>query len=100
MKLNNLLLLTLIAFSGCSILNPYNENFKCNIGAGEGICGSMSQNYSKINNNFDSNQTIVVDRLNDDQDCCFDQEIEALWINQKRLDNQMQEHRYILRNLK
>jgi len=48
MKITILSVLALLLFSGCGkILLPYEEAPLCNIGIGQGYCGSVSNVYDK-----------------------------------------------------
>jgi len=40
-----LMFIAVIIIQGCAILMPYSEEFSCNMGIGEGYCGSVSDGY-------------------------------------------------------
>jgi hypothetical protein len=47
MKKAMLLVITLAALAGCSVLMPYEENFACQVPSGVGVCGSITDVYKE-----------------------------------------------------
>lgn len=111
--IKSLVSLTLLAtlFCGCSsIFMPYNDEFRCNKGVGEGTCSSMSENYNAIQENkikkVDSSDdsTKTKERSSDDvekqnatnKSCqkCEDT-TNAIWLKQRALEKKMEASRGI-----
>lgn len=68
-----------IYFSGCGDwLIPYKEDFKCNLGAGEGYCGSVVENYKRMENNDEiiQNNSFNTDKFIKDVN-------ESIWLQNK-----------------
>ena len=99
---------TAILFSGCSnILMPYKSDFKCQKGAGLGVCNSISENYEILQTNDKSTykeeeqnihqeekallktkqETLVQNSLSE---CikCIDVS-QAIWMQQRKLEKDL-----------
>ena len=88
-----------LVLSGCSLLMPYKDEFRCNKGVGAGYCSSMSENYEEIQKNIGTKSSKV--QKNEDessikkdseatssaQSCqkCDDTN-EAIWLKQRELE--------------
>jgi hypothetical protein len=106
MKRLSLVLLSLLGaflFSGCSnILMPYKSEFKCQKGAGFGVCNSVSENYKVISSgelhDKDSTETIVKKEqkteanvsINGECFKCIDLS-QAIWVKQRKLEKKLEE---------
>ncbi len=93
-----------LCLNGCW-LNPYKENFRCTMGPGQGLCGSMNSNYRTISdrmnriNNVDNNNTIIITDLGIVDNNEYDKKLEALWIKQEENKNNIQKNTIILKDI-
>lgn len=92
-----------LLLTGCSsILMPYKSEFKCQKGAGEGVCNSVSENYETLTakdkkeqevkkiNNENSNDLISpqVNLKKDDCKECIDIS-QAVWLKQRAMEKEL-----------
>lgn len=88
--------------AGCSLMSPYSEEFTCHKGVGFGSCSSVSENYKQIYNTseIDLDQPLTITELsslkNDKKEpcallrCSEMDLIQALWLRQRKLEQQLQ----------
>lgn len=90
-----LLISATLLISGCSnILMPYKSEFKCQKGAGLGVCNSMSENYEVISSGQLQDQNVTTNNLltySTENEClkCLDMS-EAIWIKQRTIEKQLE----------
>ncbi|CUU90055.1 Uncharacterised protein [Campylobacter hyointestinalis subsp. hyointestinalis] len=76
-----------LVFSGCgSWLMPYKEDFSCQLGAGEGYCGSVIENYNRVQQRSGGN--IIKENNSTFSPNIFDKSVdkdilEAMWLKQR-----------------
>lgn len=88
-----------LVLSGCSLLMPYKDEFRCNKGVGAGYCSSMSENYEEIQKNIGTKSS-KVQKTEDESSVKKDSETtssvqscqkcddtnEAIWLKQRELE--------------
>ncbi|OCR99545.1 hypothetical protein A9K75_06655 [Campylobacter fetus subsp. testudinum] len=90
MKKGYYLISAVIIFSGCSNwLMPYKEDFSCQLGAGAGYCGSVLENYNRVQKKLETitegNATFNANIF----DKTVDKDIlEAMWLKQRSAEKQ------------
>ena len=88
-------LVLMFCVSGCSVLMPYKDEFRCNKGVGEGYCASMSENYREMQTSTSTKTMMVTTNKtapketeahtkSDLPDCQKCQDVsEAVWLKQR-----------------
>ena len=88
-----------LVLSGCSLLMPYKDEFRCNKGVGAGYCASMSENYEEIqksqkisrkprnqsfeDGNYSKQDIKTIGEMSTCQKC--EDTNEAIWLKQREL---------------